>query len=376
MCCEFMNEPLQQLIETERAMNANFVAKQQEIHFIFIALLAKRNVLLIGPPGVAKSSVIQQFIDHFVDITSFTRLISPTTQPDELFGSAKFDRLREGVIERQIDGQLPTAHFAFLDELFKSTSDLLNGLLKIMNEHQFENGTHIVQSPLFTLVGASNEFPDSDELSALYDRFLIRLEVESLKTPTDVLRMLQCTEQVDVPPITYTQLCTLQQQVANMPIPQAMYELLVTIHFRLKEAGIVVSDRRTKQCLDVLRAEALLQQHAAVGPLHFHALKHCLWTDIEERETVEQIINEYVLTARDLAFEKGEAMLREMSAQVDAFGEEDVDVVAYTDYAVDAYAKWQVLVAEIKQVCDDDEARTRFDTMQRHVEQLLTKVLI
>ncbi len=373
-----MNDSLQQLLRTERAMNENFINRQQEIHAIFLALIAKRNVLFIGPPGVAKSSVIQQFIDHFIDVQSFTRLISPTTQPDELFGSAKFDRLREGIIERQIEGHLPTAHFAFLDEIFKSTSDLLNGLLKVMNEHQFDNGTDVIESPLFTLVGASNEFPEADELTALYDRFLLRLEVESLKTPAQLMAMLRSSQQVDVPKLSLQQLASLQQRASQIDVPDATYEWLVDIHFRLKEAGVVVSDRRTKQCVSILKAEALLQNQTCVKRGHFAILKHCLWTEVEDRHVVDALLNEYVLTPLAQAFEKGQQLMQRTAERVAAYAEaEDFDLVEYTTYGAVTYDEWQRIVEEIEDLCGGDRlAIERLDRMQLQMEQLLSKVLV
>ena len=373
-----MQQLVKQLLATEQAMNANFIERQAEIRAIMLALIAKKNILLIGPPGVAKSSLIQQFIDAFSDVNTFTRLISPTTQPDELFGSAKFDRLKEGVIERNIDGQLPTAHFAFLDEIFKSTSDLLNGLLKIMNEHQFENGTSVLKTPLFTLIGASNEFPEEDDLTALYDRFLIRREVASLKTPDALLSMLSSsTTAVDVPPISLAQLRSLQQLVTTVTIPAAILEQLVAIHFRLKEQGIPVSDRRTKQCLVLLQAQALLSGRMQVVTNDLLVLEDALWIEAEDRVIVNEIIHEYVLTPLDHAFEKAEAFYGDIMESVKRFKTApDFAYKAYTEYASEAYNDWQAVKVEIEELLDTTEQRQRFEALEEEVEQALTKVLL
>lgn len=373
-----MQTVVKQLLATEQAMNANFVERHAEIRAIMLALIAKKNILLIGPPGVAKSSIIQQFIEAFTDVQAFTRLISPTTQPDELFGSAKFDRLKEGVIERNIDGQLPTAHFAFLDEIFKSTSDLLNGLLKIMNEHQFENGTDVLKTPLFTLIGASNEFPEEDDLAALYDRFLLRREVESLKTPDNLMAMLRgSTTAVDVPTISLAQLQELQQLVTEVVIPEKVLEQLVAIHFQLKEAGIPVSDRRTKQCLAILQAEALLNGRMQVVTNDLRVLTDCLWIEAEDRATVKAVIHEYVLTPLDHAFEKGEAFYKAVTDNVKAFsGESDFAYKAYTSYASETLNDWQTVRAEIEALVENDAQQQRLLALTSDVEHALTKVLL
>jgi hypothetical protein len=45
-----------------------------------------------------------------------------------------------------------------------------------INERLFDNGSTRQPVPLLSLVAASNELPQSEELDALYDRFLIRHE--------------------------------------------------------------------------------------------------------------------------------------------------------------------------------------------------------
>jgi len=44
----------------------------------------------------------------------------------------------------------------------------------------FDNGNERLPVPLMCLVGASNELPESEELDALYDRFLIRRQVSQV----------------------------------------------------------------------------------------------------------------------------------------------------------------------------------------------------
>lgn len=81
---------------------------------------------------------------------------------------------------RQTDGYLPTAEVAFVDEIFKANSAILNALLTLLNERLFDNGNQRFEVPLLCLVGASNELPESEELDALYDRFLIRKHVSQV----------------------------------------------------------------------------------------------------------------------------------------------------------------------------------------------------
>lgn len=309
-----MEQLIQKVQQIEKQMNANYVEREGEIRAILLSILAQKNSLFIGAPGVAKSSIIDQFIKSFQqDIQTFTRLIAPTTQPEELFGSARFDRLKEGIIERNVEGQLPLAHFAFLDEIFKATSDLLNGLLKIMNEHRFENGREQIESPLFTLIAASNEFPEDPSLAALYDRFLIRREVQPLKTPQSLMAMLSSSpKKVKVDSLSLEEIQQLQEVTAKVDIRPTIIEMLAEIHFVLKDQSIIVSDRRTKQCLSILQASAVLANRSEVIEADFEALVDCLWNEPDDRVFVEDLLNRYSKTPIDAIYLKMQTLIGEV----------------------------------------------------------------
>lgn len=345
-----MKPEVQKLQQIEQQLNAHFIERQHEIHAILLGICAQKNVLLIGAPGVAKSNIVDQFM-YVLPTTygTFKRLISPTTQPEELFGSVRFDRLKEGIMERNIEGQLPTAHVAFLDEVFKATSDLLNSLLKIMNEHRFENGTEELTTPLFTLIGASNEFPEEDRLNALYDRFLIRREVEAIQTPAHFMQMLQGnTEEITLPRLTAEEIQVIHAETKAVHIPQTIIEMLTEIHFKMKDAGIVVSDRRTKQCLSILQAEAYLQGRNEVKQSDFRVLVDCLWIESEDRETVQDLLAPYTKTVIDQLF----VQLNRLRMEVDAKHAvlKQAETIQYEEYAQFASAvlmKWQQIEQEM-----------------------------
>jgi MoxR-like ATPase len=83
-------------------------------------------------------------------------------------GEAEHDEYR-----RCTAGFLPTASVAFLDEIFKANSAILNTLLTITSECKFDNWGGQEPCPIRCAVGASNELPESDELVALFNRFFL-----------------------------------------------------------------------------------------------------------------------------------------------------------------------------------------------------------
>ena len=100
--------------------------------------------------------------------------------PEELFGPLSLKALENDQYIRNIDGYLPSCNVAFLDEIFKANSAILNSLLTILNERTFSNGNQNFKIPLLIVVGASNELPDDDNLDALYDRFLFRKIIQPI----------------------------------------------------------------------------------------------------------------------------------------------------------------------------------------------------
>jgi hypothetical protein len=123
-----------------------------------------------GSPGTAKSALVRAIAQAFGG-SYFERLLTKFSTPEELFGPISLKALEQDRYERVTAGKLPEAEFAFVDEVFKANSAILNSLLTAMNERLFHNDGAPAQMPLVSLFGASNELPEGKELEALFDRF-------------------------------------------------------------------------------------------------------------------------------------------------------------------------------------------------------------
>lgn len=90
----------------------------------------------------------------------------------ELFGPLSMRALEEDKYIRQIDGYLPSAKVAFIDEVFKANSAILNTLLTILNERLFDNGSARIKVPLICLVSLRHncEGKHSNQLSCSWIR--------------------------------------------------------------------------------------------------------------------------------------------------------------------------------------------------------------
>src|SRR5262245_52077218 len=160
-----------------------FIAKQELIDLMIVAAVAQEPLLLVGPPGTAKSDLVLKFKDALgiADDDYFEYMLTRFTEPSEIIGPIDINLLREGRYVRREQGKLPTAQLAFLDEIFKSNSAILNILLTIINERKFYQDGVPQPVNLKILFAATNEVPEQAELAALRDRFALKVESRSVQ---------------------------------------------------------------------------------------------------------------------------------------------------------------------------------------------------
>src|SRR5215813_3684747 len=158
-----------------------FVGKDEIIDLLGVALAGGENLFLLGPPGTAKSALVQQ-LGRRIEGRVFDYLLTRFTEPNELFGPFDIRRLREGELVTNTEGMLPEAAVVFLDELFNANSAILNSLLTVLNERVFRRGRETRRLPTLMVVGASNHLPEDDALQALFDRFLVRVACQNVPT--------------------------------------------------------------------------------------------------------------------------------------------------------------------------------------------------
>jgi MoxR-like ATPase len=280
-------------IFTENLSRA-FLEREEVADGIMLALAARQHVLLLGPPGTAKSAMIEFAARQVAGARYFRWLLTRFTTPEELFGPVSLRALQEDSYRRKTEGKLPEAHLGFVDEVFKANSAVLNTLLSVMNERMFFNDGEPVRVPLISLFGASNELPEAEEeaaLQALADRFLLRYVVSYVTTKRHKLSLLLQEEPEPEPVLTLADLETLHAASRQVAFPKAAAEALVAVTDAVRREGIEVSDRRMKQCVTLLRAKALLAGASQVEPdRDFGILRHALWTSPEQRDVVAQTV--------------------------------------------------------------------------------------
>ncbi len=311
-----------------REMNRGIYEKETEISLSLLAALAGESIILLGPPGVAKSMVARQLKNAFRDAHSFEYLMSRFSTPDEIFGPVSIQKLKTSdTYERAVDGYLPTADVVFLDEIWKAGPAIQNTLLTVINEKIFRNGNREMHLPLKLLVAASNELPAKGEgLEALWDRFVIRIESRPIKMEKNFWAMLlevksslevkseerrvknstdlfedtisdeQIGADVSISPAEYAEW---SQAIDKIGVKEEVLDAISRIRKALRAVNvdeaaerrnIYVSDRRWKNIVRLLRTSAFMQDREEVDICDLLPIYHCLWQEPEERDAIRSIV--------------------------------------------------------------------------------------
>ena len=299
-----------------REMNRGIYEKETEISLSLLAALAGESIILLGPPGVAKSMVARQLKTAFREAQSFEYLMSRFSTPDEIFGPVSIQKLKTSdTYERAVEGYLPTADVVFLDEIWKAGPAIQNTLLTVINEKIFRNGNREMHLPLKLLVAASNELPAKGEgLEALWDRFVIRIESRPIKLEKNFRAMLLEVKseergvkkqssvaegKANSNAITAEEYAEWTERIGKIGVKIEVLDAISAIRKSLRAVNvdeaaerrnIYVSDRRWKNIVRLLRTSAFMQDREEVDICDLLPIYHCLWQEPEERDAIRNIV--------------------------------------------------------------------------------------
>jgi MoxR-like ATPase len=271
------------------ALETGLVERGRAVRLALLAALAGEHTLLVGPPGTAKSALARRLHRAFRDARYFERLLTRFTVPEELFGPLSISALEQDRYERQTAGFLPQAEIAFIDEVFKANSAILNALLTLLNEREFDNGAERVPCPLISVIGATNAVPEDEVGDAFFDRFLVRLPVGPV-TETGFTTLLALAPEDAMPTVDTlgeSDRQALAHAARGVGVPAEVADLLAELRRRLAVEDVYVSDRRWVKIVWLLRVAAACEGRDTVSVWDLWLLPWCAAPDAARQEDIE-----------------------------------------------------------------------------------------
>lgn len=279
-------------------MNNIFVERDELIKLMELAIVTGTNLLMLGPPGTAKSAITYEMCGRIENANYFQWMLNKTSDPSEILGPFSVKEMENDKFMRITTGKLPEAHIAFMDEVFKSNAPTLNALLTIMNEHIFYNDGKPVDVPLISMFGASNEPPEDETLDAMYDRFIFRMNVQYIHDAANKKRMHSnyvdnragLLNLVNKTTITLDEVKVLQEAAKSVKVPKDIINKFIRLISDLERQAVHISDRRQNECFKIMQGSAVLAGRNTVGLDDFKSLIYVLWEKEEHIPLIESSI--------------------------------------------------------------------------------------
>jgi len=282
------------------ALESQFPERKEAITAMMCAIVAREHCVLYGVPGTGKSLLTRSFAEC-LDRSFFEYLMTRFTEPSEVFGPVDPNAFRLGKYARVTTGKFSECEIAFLDEIFKANSAILNSFLTILNERTYDAGSGPKPVPLMSCIGASNELPEGPELEALYDRILVRLEVGYISDDAAFRGML-LSDGIKLPSITID-IAAEQAQAKRVQVTPETVDAIINLRNACKKAGIVVSDRRWRQCLNLIKAHAHVEGRTTTVPDDLEILESVLWHKPSDKVLTSKTIQSVISPSGSVAVE-------------------------------------------------------------------------
>lgn len=279
------------ILDLVEQCSQGLVERRTLVEAIVLAAVAGEHVLVVGPPGTAKSEAARR-VARGLGGRYFEYLLGKFSEPSELFGPVDLRKLKEGVLETATEGMLPEAEIAFLDEVFAGSTAILNSLLTLLNERVFRRGSTRLHCPLRVCIGASNALPEDESLAAFADRFLVRCFVEPVSDSQLETLLAGGRRQPAIEPRQLQDLDAVAQRARQVDL-SPIQPLLANALRRLRKEGMGLSDRRSVRAQNLIAAAAALADRDQASPADLWPLVLAVPTQTEQqlaRQCLEEVL--------------------------------------------------------------------------------------
>ena len=214
-----------------------------------LALLSEEHLLIMGPPGNAKSMLADKILGNIHEAngkSSYFRLqMTPETTLSETHGPLDFKTLNDtGRYIRLLEEGMLLSRNVFVDEIFDARSNAQRNILGMLNERAHAQGTHITPGKIETAFAATNKYisevyekAGDDGPKAVLDRFAFSVfipgEFESTSSYTALIKGAK-KNQRPIPELTFDQIDKLRALVPQVEIPDSVAVFLSVLSTRIK----------------------------------------------------------------------------------------------------------------------------------------------
>ena len=338
-----MNNALQYL-------NTCLAERAELLRFMAVAVLTRRNLFILGLPGQAKSDAIRRFRSCFENMNFFGYQLTRETDEEKLFGRLDLASIVPGGVSNSVlketpsyqsavaeleqlynmyeteqddakrsvmlarikaaagsvstlrealsmlhsgrpsiltAGKIPQAHLVLLDEIFKANDNALNSLLTALNERIYTNEGEV----------PNLHNPEDKVYAPLLDRFDLKIVTEYIKDKSARQQILHdkisCSDvNHALEPITLDELHRMQQEVAEVEVPEAICDMMDDILCEMRKENLPISDRKFFGFYPIAQALAWLSGKDSVTSDEIRALTPYLWSVQSDIPKIEQILKD------------------------------------------------------------------------------------
>lgn len=343
--CDEVEEAAIKLNKVMSEVGDILVEREDELIATKLCLLTKQHLMLEGPPGIAKSMLAREVFSRIKQkgLVVFKKQLMPNTQTDEVFGPLDSRKYRDDAeYEMRIEGYLPSAHFAFLDEVYRAANMILPAMLGILNEREFQNGITHITCPLHMAIATSNFVSDNPELTAFHDRWLVRIATKPLSDSNSRIKALRAflnpSADNEITHLTLAEIQFLGKALSGIKVEEdhfTLYEELVS-HLRKALPQIYISDRRMIQSFQLALAAMFLGVNEAeekgvelvLDPALLHFTRFGLITVNKKEETdafenvYQRVVGDY---ARDRELQEKLQKVAQYSVKLEQMYEDELE---------------------------------------------------
>ena len=316
-------EFVKKMTKAETALRKFFREREDVIHGLALSAVTRHHILLLGPPGTAKSAIIAAFVRIFQCVIDdprayFRKLFSKGLPIDEVTGGLDIKELENGRYKRNVDGFLPSARFGNAEELYKGGDMNANIMLDMTDESRsFRNGDEDLNVPLEFLAASSNEVYEGTMSEAFHDRLAQKYWVPQMQEKSNFIEMLRNradnAERPDLTKLAISddELKAAQEMCREVEVPDAILEILFDLRNEFKQDSIEITNRHMNFAIDIVKGEAFLAGRMRVEADDLQVLQHVLWNMPDEIDV-----------ARKLVLRVSNPLLEEVNAGIDAARQE------------------------------------------------------